>query len=653
MLNQYREYKTDADKVKVYEHRLRLAREEMESLDGAAAEWLDRYETKQRGGQQSDKGHQVASPTGTSIIDSLYSSLTAADVDVLVTAVGAGTRDQEYLASSALEKEWDECKVNERAGPAVKDSLLIGIGWVKAVFEDYREEQDLPRPEEDILGDIETLFKTAVDAGEEPPTADQLFDLVPMKAPQEVVLSQRIVVDQVPWDQLLYDTNAKRVEDVRWHCQVTKLSLDEVQGNPTFQAYCDRTGTSKKLKDLKTDTVVETNGEGKASDEDKRCTIYEMWDYETGTTCVFAKGSTFLLSESANPLAINDDLADMSPFVPLVLRRSNRRVRGISEMEVMLPTLRELDLYHSRLATYLERMAPKLLAEDGSVTEAGKVALKSQEYGAVVEYKKASNPPQPFTPPTLPAEAYGMPDKLEQALREATGENELMRGMFPDRKRTATETAEVVTASQARQSEKRIGLERFYTGIAKRILQYMQMFYTTDQLTRFQDWGGPVEWEWTADDIVFDSRLEVVLTPKEMPDRQTLRDQGMAMLNVFGPLAQQPDPTTGAPIVDMQWLIRIVAEKMGFKRRDVALILRLPEEQQVGALAAQQLAAGQQSAAAGLPNAAMVPGPMDEKALASATNQGTIPPEVLMAAQGATPVSPGAVEQVSKSAQGA
>jgi len=46
----------------------------------------------------------------------------------------------------------------------------------------------------------------------------------------------------------------------------------------------------------------------------------------------------------------------------------------------------------------------------------------------------------------------------------------------------------------------------------------------------------------------------------------------------------------------------------------------------------------------------MVPGPMDANALAAATNQGGIPPEVLAAAQsGGTPTSPQSAERVSES----
>jgi hypothetical protein len=291
-----------------------------------------------------------------------------------------------------------------------------------------------------------------------------------------------------------------------------------------------------------------------------------------------------------------------------------------------------------------------MIGPKGAMTDSGMEAMRSQEYGAYVELDEGftSSDITDMKPPQLPSEVYDMPNRLENAAREATGVNELMRGLFPDRKRTATETSEVVQSSAARQAEKRVQLERFYEAIGRRILQLMQMFYTADRMVKYVDWDGPVEWEWNADDIVFESRLEIVLTPKESKNWQTKRDDALALLNVLGPLAQ-PGPD-GSSTVDQPEMLRYVLEQMGVKRRDILMILNLPEEQQAQQLAAQQAAAGMQSASQlGIPRPDMAAGPLDEQTLAAATNQGTIPPEMLAAAFGNGPGTPQAAELVSES----
>jgi hypothetical protein len=223
-----------------------------------------------------------------------------------------------------------------------------------------------------------------------------------------------------------------------------------------------------------------------------------------------------------------------------------------------------------------------------------------------------------------------------------------MRGLFPDRKRTATETAEVVSASAARQAEKRVQLERFYEAVGRRMLQLMQMFYTEERMVRYIDWEGPVEWGWTADDIVFETQLEIALTPKETKNWLTRRDDALATLNVLGPLAQ-PGPD-GSSVVDLPSLLRYVLTELGLPRRVIIELLNLPEEQQMQQMAALQSQAAQQGAAAGVPRPDMVAGPMDPAQLAAAVNQGQLPPEIVAAAQGNTPVTPQATEAVSENA---
>jgi hypothetical protein len=649
-MNQFREYKSDEAKLKVYGHRITTAQAKLDEWEPQATAWVRRYETKPNSKQYSGNGHHVAVPTAVSIIDSLYSSLTATDVTAMVSAIGQGTRKQEQLATAAVGKEWDMAKVNPRAAQAVKDALLVGIGWVKVSYEYHSEVVNVPRTDEEVNQDVSALIAEAEQYGHDI-DATQIANLVPLTKNVENVLVERIVCDYVPWNRVLWDPAARQMQDVRWVAQVDLLHPEEVKNHPSYKAYCAKNKTAKKLAELASDSVIDLGLVQTGNTEDERCTIITLYDFETGTVCVFPKNGDFLLDETPNVFAMNDDLEDKSPFVPLVLRQSPGRVRGVSEMEVLNSTLEEMDLYHSRLATYLERMAPKFIGPKGAFTDSGLEALKSQEYFAYAELENgvSASDVSDLKPPVLPSEIFGVSDKLEQSAREATGVNELMRGLFPDRKRTATETSEVVQSSAARQAEKRVQLEHFYSAIAHRILQLMQMFYTEERIVRYTDEAGPVEWKWTADDIIFEHKLEIALTPKEVRNWQTRRDDALAVLNILGPLAQPGD--AGNSVVDQTELVKYVLEELGLSQSTIALLLNLPEEQQIQQMAALQSQAAQAGAQqAGVPNAAMVPGPLNEAQLAAATNQGTIPPETLAAAYGNTPVSPQAVETVSENA---
>lgn len=647
----YRKYKSDADKVKVYEHRIRLAERLNAHWHPLIRAYWNRYEAAHHDSAMTGSGHYISGATPMVIgnIDSQYSSMTSANIDLVVTPKGRATEDEAYVATAALAEEWELTKAQERGNAGVKDSLIGGIGFAKVGYEYSDEVQDIPRPDEDVRAEIERM---AAEAGETL-DLDTIIKHVPLTEPQTVVLSDRIVVDYVPWDMLLWDPTAKQWQDVRWVAQKQLLPLTDVKNNPLFQEYMRSRKNGKKLDELKADAFLDESILGPFADkdeEDERATLYTIYDLETGTVCVWAKGTKFLLSESVNAFALNPDPEDKNPFVPVVLRKTSSRVRGVSELDVLKDVATEKDLYHSRLGTILERILPKVMAEEGTFTEAGKNAIASQEIGAIVETRTSKSPAdvKEFPVPHPLAEMFQMPQLLEQMARDATGVSELQRGLFPDRKRTATETAEVVSASATRASEKRNALELYWLGIARRILQLMQMFYERERVVRLADDDVDIPWSYSAEDIAGAYGLEISLTPKETKSWQQRRDDALATLNVIGPLAQPgPDGTTPVNVTE---LLRWVLSEMNIPRRVIRALLNLPEEQQVQALSNIQNQAAQAQAGAGQVRSDLIPGPLSAPALAAAANQGTIPPELLAAAGGIGPAGPAAAERVSESA---
>lgn len=647
----YRVYKSDAAKAKLYAHRLAVADHDRQQWEDDAKDGIGRYENQVRANQVTPAGHRVNAPTGIGIIDALFSSLTATQVDILVEAIGNGSLDQAELATAALSKEWEVCKVNERVEPVIKDALLVGIGWAKVGYEYTETVNEVPRPMKDIAADIERLLSEADAAGVERPTADQVNELVPVTQEEATVLRDRVVVDHVPWDLIRWDPTAKRIEDVRWVAQLSLMHVEEVRANETWREYVKRSrGGLRKLDDLKSDTVTDAGyavaPTEKPHEDDERVTVVEMHDFDTGTICTFVKGQDWLLNEQENPFAFELDLEDRSPFVPLILRSTSTRLRGISEMDVVKPSLDEKNLYRSRLANYLERMAPKLLAPEDGLTEPGKVNLKSREYGAVVEYAKEANIGdfKPLEPPALPSEVFDMDGKIEQETREATGVNELMRGLFPDRKRTATETAEVVTASAARQAEKRNRLENFYIRIARRMLHLMQAFYTEPRMLQYFSPldNKPVWGQWKAEDIQMEYSMRLSLTPKEADTLQSRRDEVLSVINVFGPLAT-PGPD-GSSTLNPTQLITWGLRKWGLSPADVSAILNTPEQQEAQRQVQQSATADQALAAQGIDPT------LDAANIADVTGAGAVPPDQLAGALAGGPLSPELSQEVSESA---
>lgn len=646
----YVEYGTDPQKASVYGRRLFLADAEFDEWKDQAEDWYHRYENLPRRQQFTGKGKRVNVPTGVATIDALFAAMTAVEVEGHITNLGRATRQQVELATAALVKEWKLCDVMEEAADATKDALVVGIGWVKVGYEYQAVKTRVPRARADVAADIEKVINRSRQEGMEPPSALEIANLVDVEEEVDKVLRDRIVVDYVPYDQMRWDPNAKRIKDITWYAQYTKMHVDEVKQNPVWREYVKRTkGGLRKLDELKGGSTYEATKlpDGKPTQDEMFVDVVELWDMRTGTICTFVKGQKWFLNEGVNPFALNYEMKDRSPFVPLVLRKTNMRVRGISDMEVIAPSLDEQGMYRARTAQYIERFVPKVMGPEDALTDEGKEALSSPEYGAYVsvarEYAQDAALLKPLEPPALPTEAFDMERRIEDGIREASGVNELMRGLFPDRKRTATETAEVVSASTARQSEKRNRLEHFFLDIQRRMVQLMQGYYTQERMVRYVDSSyADVQWTFTADDIAGEFDFDFHLTPKEATTKQSIRDDGLAFFNMIAPFMQPgPDGSrTIDPVVGIGWL----GKKFGLTNEDLQELFNTPEQKtqdQAETLTGMAAAAQAQAGVS----------PLDAGQMAAAADTGAIAPGVGAAAVGGIgPLTPQMVEEVSESA---
>lgn len=577
--------RTDLEKVKLYKDRLKTGENALDRWAGAARLRESRYRNEVFEDDFTQDGHRISTPTGTSIIDAMFSSLTATDVEFNLDPKANADAAAARVAQRAVADVWEETKASTKSRHAVKDALIVGIGWVKVGYDYAAHEEVQTKTPEELSSEVEVRYGQALEAaGGDPdklPAPEVVAASVDTEKLVEVVDRDRVVIDYVPWDRVVYDPTAKHREDIRWVGQVTYLTEEELKGNPMWRDYCRQRGNLQALDDLKPDSrAIEVHETGHFTfkpeqdidplDEDARYKVVEMWDFVNRTICTYAENANFLLFEQANPFGFQDDMEDRNPFVPVVLRHDPSNVRGISDMELIEPALRELNRYRAALLNYIERYHPKILVPPRATNEASQEQLQSRE-PSFVELEEGIDPSQikELQMPQLPQEMFNMAQRIEDQIREATGVSELMRGMFPDRKRTATETAEVVAASSVRQSEKRSLMEDFYTNIAKRVLWLLQTF-GEEQIARIAEDEEDVDWVWKAEDITMEADLRVVLAPKVMKDQAWREERAMKLMSVVSPL----------PEVNKQGLIKKVLLDMGFSMSEYREVIMTEDDMQ-------------------------------------------------------------------------
>lgn len=620
-------YKSDSDKLKVYKTRVKDGLEVAKTRETDVKEMVDRYELEHEVEHAEDEaGNFVTITSGIGIIDSMYSSLTAVEVGTILRNKGHGTIKARRVAEQALTEELAELRVGRKTARAVKEALISDISWLKVHYEYDEVDEDVARSDEDIDTDVQGVFDEAKRLGVQPgdskwPTPDLISKVIPTHETKPVVKRDRIILDQLDWNEVIFDPYARKWDRVLWVCQVTKELPEDIHTNPRFIEYAGK----KKVESIKPDAtlkLVDPNREG--VDDDRRCTLYEMWDLENGTVCWFTEGTDFLLDEQPSYLFNEPERQDRSPFVPVIMRESLKSPYGIGDMRLISPSLDQQARLKSNLLNYSDQFNPKVMMPEGALTEEGKEAYASNEYGRIVEYdgnKFSTAQFKDLLPPTMPQEMFGLAEREEQAMRDATGVNELMRGLFPDRKRTATETAEVIAASSARQSEKRNLLEEVYVGVARRVLKLMQMNYDSERITRLAEVDGDFVWEWDAETVTMETDLRIFLEPKVDETRQDRMDRAQWMIANLGALP--PD------VVDHRKLVEHAALDFGVPMQVLREILKTEDEAQVQKQQELQDQANAAEASAGvIPDATNVPGPLGADDLVAAANPGDMPADL-------------------------
>lgn len=597
------DYFTDEEaKLKRYQQRVQWASSDQTDFRNRAEIYLSYYRNKNR--VFTKGGQKVIVPRAIKNVDAMHAALTTFDVWPVVVPRGLTTLDMAEVQQQALRVEWDEQGVLETAEYAIKDSLITGIGYVKVGYE-YEEEA----PSEEVA---EEELTEALMEGVDPDTAYEETQV-------PTVVKDNVTVEHIPYDEVYFDPEAKKWDDIRWMVQKYELPLEDIMNDPLFP--------DDRKEGLARDSIISENWRSdrkgqEPNPDEERVILYAFWDLEKGTVCWFSLNHDRILREDPNPFAQRKRLRDRNPFVPFVTRKDVNNVIGISDVQAMKPSIDEENVLRSSIATFVERTRPKIIAESGAVTEQGKKALRSQEWADVVELREGAIVSQAIDAmrlPSLPQEAFIQDAKAAADSDAAIGLSELLEGVLPQGRKTATAMQHMATGTNTRQAEKRNALSRFYMGIADRMLYLMKLLYEQDRIVRMVEDYGDVSWEFNADDIAFETGVSVELEPREILDSEGKREKFGMLLNILG----------ASPIVDPVELHRYVLKHgFGVPAEVVRTLLKTPEQMQVEQEAALQGQAAESRAAEGVVDPSMVPGPLDAETLAVAANQGQVPEDI-------------------------
>jgi hypothetical protein len=469
---------------------------------------------------------------GMQVIDTALVNIVSGKPFCKVRPRGPDDEQAARAMQSVLDFHVAEDHLVEKLPLFVQNGLIFGPGIAKNHW--LYKVTKRPFRRKNVVGGIEMLVNTE---------------------PEEVV--ERDGPTFEPWDpyHCWWDPDARDVDSAGWIVLRSYVSKDELQRMAVNEDA--NTGIYWNVPELL------KAGAGKQSDStaqqqrnnaEKNHEKFELWEVwrETpqGLRLTVIGNQTVVLRDGVTPY-----WHGKKPIVIAQVRPDLFEIAGIPETELVDHLQQALwTVKNQRFDNWHLTVMRGITYREGGVTDPNALVLKPRFKWPVQDHDDVK-----FVDVTpLPPEAYMEEESLKGDMQLVTGINPYVTGS--DMQGVDQNTATGVTALQdvasrllrfkASQIQQK-GLQRTYEQWSEMLMQLQDQ----DVAVRIDETGGAYKWEtYSPSDIIgqFDLKLEGA---EESLSRQQERNEALALLNAFAPLAQ---------MTDIRPVLERVAEAYGF-----------------------------------------------------------------------------------------
>ena len=204
-----------------------------------------------------------------------------------------------------------------------------------------------------------------------------------------------------------------------------------------------------------------------------------------------------------------------------------------------------------------KRFSRKWLYKESAFDQDGRAALESDEDNVMVPVVSdeplgavVTNMPAVVNPPDM----YNVSSMILEDIDRISGVAEFMRGGSSEISRTATESAMMQDAMNARTSDKLAEVERTIAGCAKRLIGLAQQYMTGEHVARVVGSSAMPIWvNFDRDYILGEFDFEVEAGSTQPVNESFRRQMALQMVDAMAPFV-------GAGVVDMAALARHVLQ---------------------------------------------------------------------------------------------
>jgi hypothetical protein len=471
---------------------------------------------------------------------------------ITVNAVNPQNAANAVVAEAVVNYWWRHNDVRAEFRRAVKDSIIVGHGWMKVGYRFVEEE---------IIGE---------DGDPSDPT-----DPSGTPQPNTVVLEDGPFAERVSPMDVFVDPDATSMKDMKWIAQRIRRPVAEVKSDRRYsKAAREQVGTMavSRYTDDPSRRKIHDKDEGYAE-------VWEFYDLTNRKMSVFCETSDqFLVKPMDFPYAFGQ------PFVMLRNYDVPDSFYPVGDLESIEPLQRELNETRTQMMNHRKRFSRKWLYKETAFDQLGRTALESDEDNVMVPV--SSDEPlsaviQPMPAMINPPEYYDLSALIVGDIDRVSGVSEIQRGGVPEIRRTATEASLVQDAVNARTSDKLAMVEQAISEVARRIVSLCRQFMTGEHVARVMGKDGEPLWiTYDREYLDGDFDFEVVGGSTQPTNESFRRQMALQIVDAMAPFA-------GAGVVDMTKLAAYVLQNgFGVKNPDEFIMQPQPQMPEQGAAGA-------------------------------------------------------------------
>lgn len=491
-----------------------------------------------------------------SLINTVAPAIAVNWPEIAVNACYPEHEDHALVAEHVLNYWWRHYDLRRPIRLASQDYLAIGHGWLKTGWR-YVEENVFLSDEEIAQQEMQNEAEAFYNEQQDP-----LEGEAAVVSQSEVrVVEDRPFLERVSPFDVYIDPEAKTWDSVRWIAQRIVKDYDVVKRDRRYKAAGRRTLVADGYNAIY-DEYDDNRLDPPDQDDVLRCILWEYYDLQTGTMCVFPEsGQDFLIEPQHMPYKFGH------PFVPMRNYEVPDQLYPMGELEAIYDLQQELDKTRSQLMSHRRKFGEKILVDPRGLTDEGIETLKNPDSGTYV-YINGSVPigqiAQTVQLTQIQPELYRMSDQIRNDIEYVSAVSAYQRGLLSDGgAKTATEANILKDAANSRVADKLAHVEQVISWCARNLLMLGQQYMSETQAARIVGQDGQSLWFYFDPAFIqgeFD--LEVVAGSTTPRDLNARRQQVGQMLQTLGPfIGQFIDPQQFIP-----WVIKMMFDEKNPER---------------------------------------------------------------------------------------